>query len=124
MCIADRDLVQQAGSHTGHYLQNDSDRTILRYSSTVGLKLNVGHWRRHDNGMFATGRYDDGSACCVVYRSALRIATGASATRCYHAFIAYASTSAEESTKILRLAGEHFPNTNKIIEQASISNRR
>lgn len=43
MCIADRDLVQQAGSHTGHYLQNDSDRTILRYSSTVGLKLNVGH---------------------------------------------------------------------------------
>lgn len=55
MCIADRDLVPQAGSHTGHYLQNDSDWITLRYSSTLGLKLNDAHWRRQDNGMFATG---------------------------------------------------------------------
>ena len=32
------------------------------------------------------GRYDDDSACSVGYRSALRIATGAGATRFYHAF--------------------------------------
>lgn len=43
MCIADRDLVRQAGSHTGHYIQDDSDRIILRYSTAVGLKLNVAH---------------------------------------------------------------------------------
>ena len=48
----------------------------------------------------------------------------ASATRFYHAFIVYASTSEEASTELLGLVGESFPNTNKIIEHANISNRQ
>jgi len=43
MCIANRDLVPQTGFHTGHYLQNDSERITLRHSSTLGLKLNMAH---------------------------------------------------------------------------------
>jgi hypothetical protein len=57
-------------------------------------------------------------------RSAVGIAKGGSATRVYHAFLVYGSTSEEASTELLGLVGEHFPNTNKITDHASISNRR